>query len=436
MTRAVLRIAGGIVLTMWIAAEAYAVPATITLIARESRPLGSTDAVSCVHFASHEAERTISTGTLLAPYDELTCRQPNISIEVADARSRVRLSGRFRAILVTSSPDPLTIVLLGGTADVIADGPTSLAAGPVILGSTGTIYGARLGEEGWEGVSMAVVYEGEITCQAGGGPVSIPAGSSATLTPSERPRLGALPDSDIVATASRMARVDVAKAIAAGTDANLAFANRDSLSARYADVLRRPTDAGARTNLGLTQMALYLPGEALHHLDRAAVATAPQDTILHLVIAAAQSAALAQLGQSQRAMVLQSEARQRWGSAEAVKPVAVGRHLNFVPDDSIAFRDGEQFWRKLGADSSHRAILFFEGRARGDSANATDFFRLAIARKQAGMFDAAGVAAAYALSRDSAQQVLSDSDRHNAATIVKRVPAANLKRWLSPRGEK
>ncbi len=132
------------------------------------RSVTDTDRVQLSRFADFAIEKKIAVGTTLEVGDLLSTAAPdtNVLLEVgcpANGRTVFRFSGAFRVVVLPPRADvPCVLQLLAGGVDVMAEEPTEINAGGVVLGSKGTQYSVHLRRTESGPVCEGVVFENDL----------------------------------------------------------------------------------------------------------------------------------------------------------------------------------------------------------------------------------------------------------------------------------
>jgi tetratricopeptide (TPR) repeat protein len=390
----------------------------ITLLSDGAHPLDQTTDVQLIRFGTAEAEARVWQGMPLFAYDEIRCPKGQVRAEISTSASILRLSGPFRVVVWGEQNGVLSAEVYSGRMDVQAGEPTSLKAGPVTLGSSSTVYGFSISSAQGDAQKVCVVYEGEVRFQAGAESTLVQAGQSIAVPPSGDWMVSAVGDSEVRVTAQRFASMDAAKAISAGIKTGAA--DRDTLEARYTAALRSPDDVAAQANLGITQVALRLPTQALYQLKRADVNVVDTAVVQRAEIAAARSEAYIQLGRRDDAVAVLDSAQLALPNTSVPKELAGGRELTIKFRDPGEIPDSQKYLFDLVEQRQYReASVGFDGRIRSGKADSRDYYGLALSQSRLGQERPASINASLALKFAAQDSLLSDEELGRAQQMEK-----------------
>lgn len=237
--------------------------ATVDSLVQGLEPLGETRDVRCFRFETRAVEPLVYVGMVLERGDRLAGVTDDLVLELACGDAvKTLLTGRFDVVI----DDALTACVLdmaNGNLDVLTETPTEVNVGGVVLGSEGTQYALRIGRASQLDL---LVFDGKVRVQArkkdsvkSGRVLRIEAGGA----------LGqkrGLTESDIQPSAEVYARANVA-AIARQLVPNPRELFEE-LQALHLQVLFRPRDVSARTELATKQEEYGLIAESRYHRER------------------------------------------------------------------------------------------------------------------------------------------------------------------------
>ncbi|HKQ50383.1 MAG TPA: hypothetical protein VJZ71_20080 [Phycisphaerae bacterium] len=229
--------------------------------------LGSTQPMPC------SAKMKLNVG------DELQCAVEDIAVEVTcgERSESFRFSAPFRMLVTPGDNDTgkCTFDLRAGSADVIAESPTSITAGGVTMGSESTMYGVSVTRENDQTQIALSVYEGKVSFRSSPSakPDFVEDGKKVLFAAAGLKRMD-IPREDYSRAAQAYARIDLAKSgVAIDLDHGPVAGEspRDvfrALAHQYAQVLSNPEDVEVRLALAATQNKYNLSRGALYNLRR------------------------------------------------------------------------------------------------------------------------------------------------------------------------
>ena len=258
------------------AASAQAIVRTV-IVGERSVP--DTERVQLSRFADFAVEKKIAVGTTLQVGDLMSAAAADgtVLLEIgcpANGRTLFRFSGAFRVVVLPPRTDvPCVLQLLAGGVDVMAEEPTEINAGGVVLGSKGTQYAVHLRRSESGPVCEGVVYENDLLIRTTQKEIPLSSSRSwvfnfATGTGeqagiSER----VLRESAVIAS-----RFDVARLRSEGvlTPARASEIERQEseLVTLHMEVLKAPANKDARLRLGNKQETVGSLDSARYNLKR------------------------------------------------------------------------------------------------------------------------------------------------------------------------
>lgn len=400
---------GTAILAAPVAAGAQAVVRTV-IVGERSVP--ETGRVHLSRFADLTEQNMIAVGTALQVGDLFTTAAPdaNVLLEIgcpADGRTVFRFSGAFRVVVLPPRPDvPCVLQMLGGGVDVMAEEPTEINVGGVVLGSRGTQYAVHLRRTEEGPVCEGVVYENDLMIRTRLKEIPLATSRSwvykfATGTGAQAgiPE-GMLRQSAMIATRFDVARLRGDKAATAPEIER----QEAELLALHIEVLRAPANKDARLRLGTRQETVGSLDSARYNLERAGR--------IPLKEGAARD----------KVTPLQVEARAAQPQARSKTEAAVAKRPTEVPGSLRVGTAGEPAARALDlvrAGKAAEAVALVRPRVDASTATARDYYALAEAYRALQDRAAARSAAERALASPDAATALTAAELETLRAIVR-----------------
>lgn len=136
-------------------------------------PVVETSEVFYFPFADAGGERKVVVGLALEAGDLLSGRSGDAVAGLDCGGSTAVLSGEFRVLIKGAEGESCVLDLLSGSLDVLADAPTEINVGGVVLGTEGTAYSVWPTRIDTEPRTYLCVYDGNVSVRNARGPTSI-----------------------------------------------------------------------------------------------------------------------------------------------------------------------------------------------------------------------------------------------------------------------
>jgi len=396
-----------------IAANAQAVVRTIIV---GERPVRDTEAIHLSRFADFAVQKKIAVDTALQVGDLITTAAPdtNILLEIgcpANGRTLFRFSGAFRVVVLPPRADvPCVLQLLAGGVDVMAEEPTEINAGGVVLGSKGTQYAVHLRRTESGPVCEGVVYENDLLIRTTQKEIPLSTSRSwvfnfATATGQQ----GDIPEGLLRQSAVIASRFDVARlrdaAVAKPVPAAEIERQESELVALHMEVLKAPANKDARLRLGTKQETVGSLASARYNLQRVGRELIRKDALDSKGPAPQTEASVAKPAASSKTEAAVTKAP---GVSSSMKSTAMTRAADPATRALELIRGGKPA----------EAVTLLKPRVDASSATARDYYALAEAHRALQDRAAARSAAERALAFTNAATALSAAELETLRAIV------------------
>lgn len=252
-----------------------AAPIRVRSLSIGERSVAEASEVLYSPFADAGGERAVIVGMALEAGDLLSSRSSEVVVGLDCGGSVAVLSGGFRVLINTTEGEDCVLDLLSGVLDVLADAPTEVNVGGVVLGTEGTAYSVWPTRRDDEPRTYVCVYDGSVSVRGarelpaidrigGGTGVVLGEQEAATLPQREFERQSEQSAQAYARQAlARYALEDVRDAPATGA--------YDQLHALYQAVLRDADAPEPRVELAKALLRYDEVGKAAYQLRRAGV---------------------------------------------------------------------------------------------------------------------------------------------------------------------
>ena len=288
------------VLILGLSSVQFSAPRTVVVSALND---GSkeTSGIRVWHFSTNLEDSIVRVGDRFEAGDMLTASS-DVTIQLSCPEgTAITFSGRFRAMIGAPKQknEDCAVDLLAGRVDIITNRPTSIKSGTVAAAARGTVYSVRIGRDEKGPTVWCTVLDGEVDVTGDDLDTSrLKVGLRQAWAPAGE-RIENVTADDIKGTAALYARMDTVKARMAG--AATTPSTITDLETSYLRVFQTPSDSEARIDLAAKQTNLKVTSGAIYQLDRAEKLTPVKDKAQLARIAAIQSVAYQESGDSKKA---------------------------------------------------------------------------------------------------------------------------------------